>query len=391
MPAAPDADAVAAPRRFRTALALTAALAVLTTAGLAGCADFSKQDTDRQAGPFSSNNESFEVKRPPKTPPPPPEGLPSPPPGPCVDPDPNVITTCLASTAGLMPGDERGEVTIVAERTTGRIISARRFSKHKLIVAIPGVDASGDGGLIDFAPSPTYSEDRLIYALITTATDNRIVRIAAGDVPKPILTGIPKGPTGNLGSMFFRSRSELVVATGNAGNPAAADDPASLAGKILLVTGFSSGPNPRPKVLASGVGSNPALCPSSDTLFVADGTGNADRLSQVAGGALRTVWSWPDKPGLGGCAVTAGTIAVSTIRTQRIETLVEPTPEKPSVDKPTTVLEKRYGAIGRMRPVGNGLIQFATVNKHYGTKVVSQDDRVVRFLVPAAGGGESNM
>ena len=55
------------------------------------------------------------------------------------------------------------------------------------------------------------------------------------------------------------------------------------------------------------------------------------------------------------------------------------------------VLEKRYGAIGRMRPVGNGLIQFATVNKQYGPKVVSTDDRVVRFLVPSGAGGESNM
>lgn len=394
MPAESAVDAARpqrAPRRFRSALALSAALAVLATGALGGCADFSKQDSERNAGPFSKNNESFEVKRPPKTPPPPPQGLPSPPPGPCVDPDPNVITTCLESTAGLLPGDADGTSTIVAERTTGRIITAKRFSKHKVVVTVPGVDGSGDGGLVDFTPSPTYRQDRLMYAYITTATDNRIVRIAQGDVAKPILTGIPKGRTGNLGSMFFRSPGELIVATGDAGNPAAAADPASLAGKILVVTGFSSGANPPPKVLASGVGSNPALCPSNGTIFVADGTDNADRLSQVSGNSLRTVWSWPEKPGLGGCAVTAGTIAVSTIRTQRIETLQEPTPEKPSVDKPVAVLEKRYGAIGRMRAVGNGLIQFATVNKQYGPKVVSTDDRVVRFLVPSGAGGESNM
>ncbi|MFT4200866.1 PQQ-dependent sugar dehydrogenase [Gordonia sp. (in: high G+C Gram-positive bacteria)] len=395
MPAVPDAVAARPPRRprrFRTALAVGAVVAVASTAVLSGCADFSKQDSERKAGPFSKYNESFEVKRPPKTPPPPPEGLPTPPPGPCVDPDPNVITTCLASTAAVTPGDERGDVTVVAERTTGKIIQAKRFSEHKVLWTVPGVDGSGDGGLIDFALSPTYRQDHLMYAYITTPSDNRIVRIAKGDVPKPILTGIPKGATGNLGSMFFRSANELVVATGDAGNPAAAGNPASLGGKVLLVTDFTSGKNPPPKILASGLGANPALCPSNDTIFVADGASNADRLSQVSNNALKTVWTWPDKPGLGGCAVTEGTIAVSTIRTQQIQTLQAPTPQKPTIDKPATVLDKQYGAIGRMRPVGNGLIQFATVNKQYGPKVVSQDDRVVRFLVPsAAGGGESNM
>ncbi|MFT3900528.1 MAG: PQQ-dependent sugar dehydrogenase [Gordonia sp. (in: high G+C Gram-positive bacteria)] len=393
MPAVPDVDAARTPRRtrrFRTALALGAAAAVLATAGLSGCADFSKQDNERKAGPFSRYNESFEVKKPPKTPPPPPQGLPTPPPGPCVDPDPNVITTCLASTAAVTPGDERGDVTVVAERTTGRIIQAKRFSEHKVLWDVPGVDGSGDGGLIDFALSPTYRQDRLIYAYITTPTDNRIVRIAKGDVPKPILTGIPKGATGNLGSMFFRSQNELVVATGDAGNPAAANNPASLAGKVLLVTEFTSGRNAPPKVLASGVGSNPALCPSSDAIFLADGADNADRLSRVTKSGLRTVWAWPDKPGLGGCAVTEGVIAVGTIRTQHIEVITAPTPDKPNVDKPTVALDKQYGAIGRMRPVGNGLIQFATVNKQYGPKVVSQDDRVVRFLVPAGGGSEES-
>ena len=32
-----------------------------------------------------------------------------------------------------------------------------------------------------------------MYAYISTPTDNRVVRIADGDVPKPILTGIPEG------------------------------------------------------------------------------------------------------------------------------------------------------------------------------------------------------
>ena len=32
-----------------------------------------------------------------------------------------------------------------------------------------------------------------MYAYISTPTDNRVVRIADDDVPKQILTGIPKG------------------------------------------------------------------------------------------------------------------------------------------------------------------------------------------------------
>ena len=50
------------------------------------------------------------------------------------------------------------------------------------------IDGSGDGGLMDIVMSPTYAQDRLMYAYISTATDNRVVRVADGDVPKDILT-----------------------------------------------------------------------------------------------------------------------------------------------------------------------------------------------------------
>ena len=46
---------------------------------------------------------------------------------------------------------------------------------------------------MDIVLSPTYSQDRLMYAYVSTPTDNRVIRIADGDVPKPILTGHPQG------------------------------------------------------------------------------------------------------------------------------------------------------------------------------------------------------
>ncbi|MFW0791921.1 PQQ-dependent sugar dehydrogenase [Gordonia sp. CPCC 205333] len=365
-------------RGYRIALfsVVVAALLVAT-----GCTDFSEQDKQSRAGTFSS--EPKLVPAPASTPPPQVETESPPPPGPCVDPDPNVITTCLASTGDLAPGDIQGNSTVVAERTTGKIITAKRYSEHKVVASFD-VDGSGDGGLIAFAKSPTYGQDQLIYALITTPSDNRVVRVAPGDVAKPILVGIPKGPTGNMGAMFFNSPNELIVATGNTGNAAAARDPGSLAGKLLSITSLTSGSNARPKVLASGLGSNVSLCPSATTsnLYLADQTATEDRLSAVSKSGLKPLWTWPDKPQIAGCATANNAIFVTTTRTKHIEALKEPSAANPSVQKPTVILRNQYGALGRITSLPNGLLQFATVNKQYG-KAVSTDDRVVKFMAPA--------
>lgn len=365
--------------RWATVLAVTSALMIV----LAGCANFSAQDRDRAAGPFSADNQSPRMQQTPSPPSAPTENQAPPPPGPCVDPDPQVIATCLASTGGLMPGDDQAQTTVVAERTTGKLISSKRYGPQRVVASFP-VDGSGDGGLIDFALSPTYSQDRLIYALITTASDNRIVRVAPGDVPKPILVGIPKGATGNMGAMLFRSPTELLVATGDAGNPAAAADPGSLAGKLLSVTQLASGTNDRPKVLASGLGSDVALCPADDgALYMTDQTPTEDRLQVVEASGPKPLWTWPDRPQVAGCAVAAGQIFVTTTRTQHIEALNAPTRDKPTITPPVVVLEKRYGALGRIVSSSSGALQFATVNRAYG-KPVSFDDRVVRFIPPAS-------
>ncbi|RPA62248.1 glucose dehydrogenase [Gordonia oryzae] len=367
---------------------LIGVLAVLLT--IAACADFSQQDRDQAAGPFSPNNEPFGVQstQPPQSVPENPGQESPPPPGPCVDPDPAVIATCLASTGGVRAGDDEGAVTVVAERTTGKIITTKRYGPQRVVASFD-VDSSGDGGLIDFAFSPTYQQDQLIYALITTPSDNRVVRLAPGDVAKPILTGIPKGATGNMGALLFASPSELLVATGNAGNPAAAADPGSLAGKLLTVTNLSSGSTDRPKVLASGLGANVALCPSgSGGLYMTDQGPTEDRLQSVEeSGATTVLWSWPDKPQIAGCAATRGQIFVTETRTQRIEAINEPTRQRPTLTPPTVVLEKRYGALGRITAVtpDNGRLQVATVNRTAG-RPVSTDERVI-FFAPIPGEG----
>lgn len=361
----------------RTRTAAVAAVVTLLALPVAGCADFSAQDKSRQAGSFSSVPEGGGL-RPDQKPPQSSEET-DPPTGPCVDPNPAVIATCLATTGGVRPADPEGRTTYVAERTTGKIIISKRYGPQREVAAVP-VDGAGDGGLIDFELSPTYQQDQMIYALITTGEDNRVVRIAPGNSVKPILTGIPKGATGNMGSISFASPSELRVATGNAGDAGASTNPGSLAGKIFSID--PDAPNPRPRMIASGFGSNVALCPDPQTgaLFVADSGPAGDRLQQVEAGGLRLLWSWADRPGLTGCAVTEGVVSVSIASKFRIDSLAAPTNANPTVSEPQAAdVKEQFGAVGRMSTFG-GAAQIATINKTVsGAPPTTTNDRVAIF------------
>src|SRR5690606_5791125 len=99
--------------------------------------------------------------------------------GPCIDPDPAVVVSCLDTTGGLV---ELGGYALVTERRTGRILKVAP-EQPPVEVARVDVDPAGDGGLSDIAISPTYHEDGLLYAYVTTASDNRVVRIAEGGGP----------------------------------------------------------------------------------------------------------------------------------------------------------------------------------------------------------------
>ena len=362
----------------RRALAATA-VAAITLLSAVGCADFSDQERSAKAGSFTTMPDGGGGPQQPPPPPPPTEDDQPPPSGPCVDPNPAVIATCLGTTSGVRPADPEGKSTYVAERTTGKIIISQRFGPQRTVATVP-VDSAGDGGLIDFELSPTYLQDQMIYALVSTGSDNRVVRIASGDSVKPILTGIPKGATGNMGSISFVSPTELRVATGNAGNPAAANDPGSLAGKVFTIDPNLS--EPRPKIIAAGFGSNVALCPDleSGSLYVADSGPEGDRLQQVEAGGVRTLWSWPERPGITGCAVAGGVISVSMAKAFRIDSLSAPSNANPAVGTPQQGdVKEQYGAVGRMTSFGPAM-QIATINKSVsGAPPVNTNDRVAIY------------
>ena len=98
----------------------------------------------------------------------------------------------------------------------------------------------GEAGLLGLAASPSYGEDGLVYAYVSTTQDNRVVRMeydgARLGPAEPVLTGIPNGFIHDGGRLLFADDGALFVSTGETGQEGLAQDRDSLAGKILRIT-----------------------------------------------------------------------------------------------------------------------------------------------------------
>ncbi|MFI9009428.1 PQQ-dependent sugar dehydrogenase [Actinosynnema sp. NPDC053489] len=325
-----------------------------------------------------------------------------PPPQGCKDFNPAVVGTCLSPISGVALTDVNqttGAVTALAtERTTGRLLKVTK-DVDPVEVARFEVDAAGDGGLTGLTLSPTYPEDQLVYVYATTATDNRVLRLAPGDVPKPVLTGIPKGPTGNRGALAHDRTGALLVATGDAGNPAAAADPDSLAGKVLRIDGTGQpargNPTAGSRVLASGLRSPAGLCVSGDgsKTWVTDAGTTADVLYRVQPGRAvgDPAWSWPERPGVGGCASFSNAVMVAASATGGALNLPM-NPDGGFTGKPEASLtgEDGFGRLGPLVMLDDTTALAGTVNKAPGGAPVSSDDRVVIIVRDSASGGSKD-
>src|SRR5689334_313349 len=344
---------------------------------LAGCAQFN----DDASQPFTTEPERHGA--PTSSPPPPPPLPPKPFPKEC--PAPGVMQGCLESTSGLimMPDSQSA---LVAERTTGAVKEVSVRAEPKVKTVLP-VDGSGDGGLLDIVLSPTYGQDRLMYAYVSTPTDNRVIRIADGDIPKPILTGIPKGGTGNTGSLIFTSPTTLLVQTGDAGNPAQANDPRSLAGKVLRIEQPTTVDQAPTTTALSGLGAGGGMCidPSDESLYITDRTPTGDRLQRITKDSkVSTVWTWPDRPGVAGCAALDGTVLVNLVNTKQ-SVAVRLAPETGAVTgDPEVVRQDQHGHAWALQLAPDGNVWGATVNKTSGD--AAKLDDVVFPLFPQGGG-----
>jgi glucose/arabinose dehydrogenase len=141
-----------------------------------------------------------------------------------------VVATGLQVPWGIafLPGGD----ALVAERPTGRIYRVGGGRK-RLVMTVPGVADLGEGGLLGLAVSPNYGRDRLVYAYMTTRSDNRIVRFRLGGRVRAILTGIANASNHNGGRIAFGPDGRLYAGVGDAGDPDRSQRRGSLNGKIL--------------------------------------------------------------------------------------------------------------------------------------------------------------
>ncbi len=364
----------------------TAGALLATAMLLAGCGS----DGYEPSGPFRPLPEGAppEVGPPPSSAPTP--GRPAEPGAEEQDGDPNVVATGLAVPTGLalLPDGS----AVVGERDTGRILQVfpDRSPARELMV-VPGVDAAGDGGLLGLAVSPTYPEDGLLYAYLSTAVDNRVVRFPVGGTPNAVLTGIPRGEVHNGGGLLFGADGSLFVGTGDTGDPSLATDPVSLAGKVLRIDVFGGPVGPDP-VYTRGHRDVTAVCAGEEgRLFAADAARDgADELNSLVEGNDYAVTGpvtefAPGEDGLGGCAAAGGAVFLGALDGRRVHAV--PVDEAATTDgELEEFLVDEYGRLRTVVADALGALWITTSNRDGVGTPAEDDDKVLRIMPPTSAG-----
>ena len=220
--------------------------------------------------------------------------------------DPIDVTIGLAAPWSVVRLDTGS--SFVSLRDEGRVLELLDDGSTRETGIVEDVDARGEGGLLGLAVlqgDPSY-----LYAYLTTAGDNRVVRMPVTGEPgstalgerQDVLTGIPKASNHDGGRIAFGPDGMLYVTTGDASVTANAQDPSSLGGKILRLTPEGEVPadNPTPgsPVWSMGHRNPQGLTWTADgTMWAAEfGQDTWDELNRIEPGAN---YGWPEVEGGG--------------------------------------------------------------------------------------------
>jgi glucose/arabinose dehydrogenase len=293
---------------------------------------------------------------------------------------------------------------LVNERTTGRIMRILKGGgTPHLAMQVRGVNTDGEGGLLGLALSPSYNTDHLLYAYMTTSSDNRIVRFTLGGALHPILTGIHHAGIHNGGRIAFGPDGKLYAGVGDAGDRPNAQDKSSLNGKILRMNPDGSRPSDNPfsnLVWTYGHRNVQGLAWDSAgrmwaTEFGQDtfdevnlivkghnyGWPNVEGTGSTQGGKYtnpKVTWSTDDASPSGG-AIVGNTLYVAALRGQCLW-------QVPLNGTDTGTPKRTLTSYGRLRtvvPAPDGTLWVATSNRDGRGNPRGGDDRIIQ--VPVSG------
>lgn len=136
----------------------------------------------------------------------------------------------------FLPGGD----LLLTERP-GRLVRLAPDGARRWSVEVPDVVHRGEGGLLGLALHPDFATNRWIYLYLTTDAGNRVERWRLAEDGAltghaVLVEGIPAASFHDGGRLAFGPRGHLWATTGDAGRPEAAQDTASLAGKVLRMT-----------------------------------------------------------------------------------------------------------------------------------------------------------
>jgi len=311
-----------------------------------------------------------------------------------------------------------GGGVLVSERDTANIVEVDASARPetttgdagaptRVVTHLAEVAPAGEGGLLGLAWRAGDGRERpdQVYAYLTAANDNRIVRMpltgSAGELalgaPEPVFSGIPKASNHNGGRIAFGPDGMLYVTAGDAGRRDEAQDPASLAGKILRLTpdGEAAPGNPFGTPAWSIGHRNPQglAWDATGRLWAAEfGQNTWDELNRIERGAN---YGWPVVEGLAGdprftdpvvqwptseaspsgLAVVGDTLALAALRGERVWTAYPATGDAPPTVQPWFVGE--FGRIRDVAPGPDGELWFVTNNTDGRGTPAEGDDRLL--------------